>query len=77
MLIAMPMTKSSPQDLRIAARSSAEKRMRFSKLPPYLVVAPIAEGRPELLDQRVVGRHQLAAVESGILARRAQRRSWR
>ena len=71
---ARPTMKSSPRALRMRSRISAENRMRFSKLPPHLSVAPVRPGRPELVHHGVVGGEQLDPVEAGFAARAARPR---
>ena len=64
---ARPMMKSSPHAARIRSRIVAEKRIRPSNEPPQRVVAAVRPRRPELVDERVVGREDLDPVEAGVL----------
>ncbi len=70
----MPMTKSSPHALRMARQHFVGEAHAVLEAAAVLVVAPVGDRRPELLDQRVVGRHQLAAVIAAGLGPRGAAR---
>ena len=63
----MPTMKSGPQALRMPSAISVTKRKRFLKAAaPGVVVAPVGERRPELVDQTGVAGEEVDAVEAAL-----------